>query len=150
LVGYSGLGKTHLATALALAAARQGHRVRFYNAAGLVNELLEAQEKRLLPRLLAQALKYRVIVLDELGFIPFSQLGGQVLFQFCSALHERVALIITTNLRFAKWVSLFQDEQLTAALLDRLTGRAAILELVGDSYRLKQRRQRGAKEEPAP
>jgi DNA replication protein DnaC len=142
LVGNPGLGKTHVASGLALAAARQGHRVRFYNAAGLVNELIDAQDKHQLPRLLAQALKQRVIVLDELGFIPFSNQGAQLMFQFCSTLHERVALIVTTNLRFADWVSVFQNERLTAALLDRLTGQATILEFVGDSYRLRQRRGR--------
>lgn len=138
LVGNPGLGKTHVATGLALAACRQGHRVRFYNAAGLVNEMLEAQDRHQLPRFLAQALKQQVIVLDELGFIPFSNTGAQVMFQFCSTVYQRVALIITTNLRFADWVSLFGDERLTAALLDRLTHRATILEFNGESYRLRQ------------
>lgn len=93
LVGNPGLGKTHIATGLALAACRQGRKVRFYNAAGLVNDLLQAQEKHQLPRLLAQALQHQVLVVDELGFIPLSTLGAQVMFQFCSAVHERVALI---------------------------------------------------------
>jgi DNA replication protein DnaC len=147
LVGNPGLGKTHIATGLALAAARQGHRVRFYNAAGLVNDLLQAQEKHQLPRFLAQSLQQQLIVVDELGFIPLPTLGAQVMFQFCSAVHERVALIVTTNLRFADWTSVFQDERLTAALLDRLTSRAHILEFIGDSYRLRQRRQQQAKGE---
>lgn len=138
LVGNPGLGKTHLATGLALAAARQGQRVRFYNAAGLVNELLQLQEKNQLPRFLAQALKQQVIVLDELGFIPFSTLGAQLMFQFCSSVYERVALIVTSNLQFADWVQVFQNERLTAALLDRLTERATILEFLGDSYRLRK------------
>ncbi len=128
LVGNPGLGKTHLATGLALAACRQGHRVRFYTAADLVNELLQAQDERRLGRVLAQALKQQVVVLDELGFIPFSALGAQLIFQFCSALHERVALLITTNLRFADWTQVLGDERLTAALLDRLTYKGHIID----------------------
>jgi len=144
LVGNPGLGKTHLATGLALAACRQGHRVRFYTAADLVNELLQAQDERRLGRVLAQALKQQVVVLDELGFIPFSVLGAQLIFQFCSALHERVALLITTNLRFADWTQVLGDERLTAALLDRLTYKGHIVELVGESYRFRERMQREA------
>ena len=144
LVGNPGLGKTHLATGLALAACRQGHRVRFYTAADLVNELLQAQDERRLGRVLAQALKQQVVVLDELGFIPFSALGAQLIFQFCSALHERVALLITTNLRFADWTQVLGDERLTAALLDRLTYKGHIVELVGESYRFRERMQREA------
>jgi len=142
LVGNPGLGKTHLATGLALAACRQGHRVRFYTAADLVNELLQAQEERRLGRVITHALKQQVIVLDELGFIPFSTLGAQLIFQYCSALHERVAMIMTTNLRFADWTQVFGDERLTAALLDRLTFKGHIVELVGDSYRFRERLQR--------
>jgi len=144
LVGNPGLGKTHLATGLALAACRQGHRVRFYTAADLVNELLQAQDERRLGRVLAQALKQQVVVLDELGFIPFSAFGAQLIFQFCSALHERVALLITTNLRFADWTQVLGDERLTAALLDRLTYKGHIVELVGESYRFRERMQREA------
>jgi len=144
LVGNPGLGKTHLATGLALAACRQGHRVRFYTAADLVNDLLQAQDERRLGRVLAQALKQQVVVLDELGFIPFSALGAQLIFQFCSALHERVALLITTNLRFADWTQVLGDERLTAALLDRLTYKGHIVELVGESFRFRERMQREA------
>jgi DNA replication protein DnaC len=121
LVGSPGLGKTHVATSLALAACRQGHRVRFYNAAGLVNELIQAQDEHQLPKFLATALRHRLIVLDELGFIPFSPIGAQLIFQFCSTLYERVSMLVTTNLRFADWTQIFGDERLTAALLDRLT-----------------------------
>jgi len=142
LVGNPGLGKTHVAIGLALAACRQGHRVRFYNTAGLVNELLAAQEAHQLPKLLNTALRHQVIVLDELGFIPLTPTGAQLIFQFCSTLYERVALIVTTNLRFADWVQVFGDERLTAALLDRLTHHAHILEFTGaDSYRFRQRLQ---------
>jgi DNA replication protein DnaC len=139
LVGNPGLGKTHIAIGLALAACRQGHRVRFYNAAGLVNDLIQAQDEHQLPRFLAAALKHRLIVLDELGFIPLSPTGSQLIFQFCSALYERVSMIVTTNLRFADWTQVFGDERLTAALLDRLTHRAHILEFTGESYRFRQR-----------
>jgi DNA replication protein DnaC len=141
LVGNPGLGKTHVATGLALAACRQGHRVRFYTAAGLVNELILAQDEHRLSKFLTLALKHQLIVLDELGFIPFSATGAQLIFQFCSTLYERVALIVTTNLRFADWVQVFGDERLTAALLDRLAHKAHILEFVGESYRFRQRMQ---------
>lgn len=144
LVGNPGLGKTHIATSLALAACRQGHRVRFYNAAGLVNELIQAQDEHHLPKFLATALGHRLIVLDELGFIPLSPTGTQLIFQFCSTLYERVSMIVTSNLRFADWTQVFGDERLTAALLDRLTHRAHILEFTGESYRFRQRMQREA------
>ena len=142
LVGTPGLGKTHIATSLALAACRQGQRVRFYNAAGLVNDLIQAQDEHQLPKFLATALRHRLIVLDELGFIPFSSTGAQLIFQFCSALYERVSLVVTTNLRFADWTQVFGDERLTAALLDRLTHRCHILEFTGESFRFRQRMQR--------
>lgn len=143
LVGNPGMGKTHIASGLAVAACRQGYRVRFYNAAALVNDLLQAQEERKLPKLLNLALKQQVIVLDELGFIPFTPTGAQLIFQFCATLHERVALIVTTNLRFADWTQLMGDERLTAALLDRLTHKAHILEFSGaESYRFRERVQR--------
>jgi DNA replication protein DnaC len=145
LVGNPGLGKTHVAISLALAACRQGQRVRFYTAASLVNDLIQAQDEHRLPRLLNAALKQTLIVLDELGFIPFSPLGAQLIFQFCSALYERIALIVTTNLKFADWPQVFGDERLTAALLDRLTHRAHILEFTGESFRFRQRLQREAK-----
>ncbi len=150
LVGNPGLGKTHAATGLALAACRQGYRVRFYNAAGLVNELILAQEKHQIPRFLASTLKNHLVVLDELGFIPFTANGAQLMFQFCSALYERVAVMVTTNLRFADWTQVFLDERLTAALLDRLTHRATVLEFVGESYRFRQRMQKQAQPEVSP
>jgi DNA replication protein DnaC len=146
LVGNPGLGKTHVATGLALAACRQGHKVRFYNTAGLVNELILAQNEHMLPKFLATALRQRLIVLDELGFIPLSPVGAQLIFQFCSALYERVAVIVTTNLRFADWIQVFGDERLTAALLDRLTHRAHILEFLGESHRFRQRMQKETEE----
>jgi len=146
MVGNPGLGKTHVATGIALAACRQGHRVRFYNAAGLVNELIQAQDEHQLSKFMTAALRYRLIVLDELGFIPFSSTGAQLIFQFCSTLYERVSMLVTTNLRFADWTQVFGDERLTAALLDRLTHKAHILEFAGESYRFRQRMQREADE----
>lgn len=143
LIGNPGLGKTHLALGLASVACREGRRVRFWTAAGLVNELIQAQDEHRLHRFIASALKLDLVVLDELGFIPFSQNGAQALFTFCSELYERLALIITTNLKFADWVQVFGDERLTAALLDRLTHHAHIIELLGESYRFRQRTQQG-------
>jgi len=140
-LGNPGTGKTHLATALALVACRQGHKVRFWTAAGLVNELLQAQDEHRLNRAITAALKLDLLVLDELGFIPFAPQAAQVLFTFCSELYERLALVVTTNLKFADWTQVFGDERLTAALLDRLTHRAHILELVASSYRFRQRLQ---------
>jgi DNA replication protein DnaC len=148
MVGNPGLGKTHVATGLAVAACRQGHKVRFYNAAALVNDLLEAEDAHRVPRLLNGVLKHRLIVLDELGFIPFSATGAHLIFQFCSALYQKVALIITTNLHFADWTQVFGDERLTAALLDRLTHKAHILEFSGaESYRFRERMQRETHQE---
>ncbi len=139
LLGNPGLGKSHVASGLALCACRQGHRVRFYNVAGLVNDLLKAQQDYQLSRLMTQICKHELLVLDELGFIPFTATGAQLLFQVCSALYERVAVIVTTNLPFVQWASIMGgDERMSAALLDRLTHRATILEFVGTSYRLRQ------------
>jgi DNA replication protein DnaC len=142
LLGNPGLGKSHVASGLGLAACRQGRRVRFYNAAGLVNDLIKAQQEYQLSRVMTQLGKLEVLVLDELGFIPFTQTGAQLLFQLCSALYERVAVIITTNLRFAEWSTIMGgDERMSAALLDRLTHKATILEFVGTSYRFRQQLQ---------
>jgi DNA replication protein DnaC len=146
MIGNPGLGKTHIATGIALAACRQGLKVRFYNAAALVNELTVAQDEHRLSRALTVMLKQQLIVLDELGFIPFSPTGAQLIFQLCSSLYERVAMIVTTNLRFADWVQVFGEERLTAALLDRLTHKAHILEFVGESYRFRERMQREQEE----
>lgn len=142
MIGNPGLGKSHIATSLALAACRQGAKVRFHNAAGLVGELIQASDEHRLPKLLAAALKLDLVVFDELGFIPFTTTGAQLIFQFCSTLYERVAIIVTTNLRFADWTQVFGDERLTAALLDRLTHKAHILEFMGESYRFREHLER--------
>lgn len=143
LVGNPGSGKTHIATGLGLSACRQGHRVRFYTVTQLVNELTQAQQEHQLPRLLEKLARHQLLILDEFGYVPFSSLGAQLLFQCCSALTEKVSLIITTNLPFSEWVSVLGDERLTTGLLDRLTFRSHILEFVGDSYRFRQRQHQG-------
>jgi len=139
MLGSPGVGKSHIAISLGLQACRQGYKVRFYNAAALVNELIQAQDDHRLPKLLASTLKQQLIIVDELGFIPFSSTGAHLMFQFCSSLYERVAVIVTSNLNFSDWTQVFGDERLTVALLDRLTHRAHILEFTGDSFRFRER-----------
>src|SRR5436305_9805678 len=139
LIGNPGLGKTHIATGLALAACKQGKKVRFFSAAALVNDLLAAQHNLYLSKFKAPLLRSDLIVLDEVGFIPFTTEGAQSLFQLCSDLHERVSILVTTNLRFGDWISIFGNETMTTALLDRLTGKGHILEFIGESYRFRQR-----------
>src|SRR6266571_906964 len=146
LIGNPGLGKTHIATGLALAACRQGKRVRFFGAASLVNDLLSAQKDLRLSKFTAQITKLDLVVLDELGFIPFTKDGSQLLFQVCSDLYERVSIIVTTNLRFGDWNTIFGDEKMTVALLDRLTHKGHILEFMGESYRFRQRMHMGEQE----
>ena len=141
LVGNPGLGKSHIATGLALTACRQGHRVRFTTVAGVVNDLLVAQQELRLSRVLQTFTKFDVLVLDEFGFVPLSPAGAQLLFQLISTVYERVALIVTTNLRFGEWTSVLGDPMLTAALLDRVTHKAHILEFRGESYRFRRRLQ---------
>jgi DNA replication protein DnaC len=138
LVGSSGVGKTHIATALAYEACRQGLKVKFFTAAGLINDLMAAQQEYKLNRLEKQYSSYQLIVIDELGYVPFSKSGAELLFQFCSSRYERGSIIITTNLEFSKWTEVFSDHQMTAALLDRLTHKAHILNINGESYRFKQ------------
>ncbi len=139
LVGQIGTGKTHLATALGVAACQQGYRVRFATAAGLTNELFEAQAAHRLSKVEQQLLRYHLLILDEVGFVPFTKAGADLLFSFLSALHEQVSLLMTTTVPFADWAPLFGgDQRLTAALLDRLTFHAHIVQFAGESYRLRQ------------
>ena len=137
LVGNPGLGKTHIAIGLGATACRQDHRVRFYTVTQLVNELQEAQDNHQLPRFLEKSLRHQLVILDEFGYVPFSQTGAQLLFQFCAALHERVSLIVTTNLPFSDWVQVLGNERLATGLLDRLTFQCHILEFRGESFRFR-------------
>lgn len=141
LLGNPGLGKTHLAIGLALAACRQGKRVRFYRAAKLVDELALMRKELRLSRFTAQFVKLDLLVLDELGFLPIDREGAQMLFQLISDLYERVSIIVTSNLRFADWNSIFGDEKMTDALIGRLTHKGHIIEFVGESYRFRHRLQ---------
>lgn len=138
IVGNSGTGKSHLATALGACACRKGYRVRFWTAAALVQELLAAQHEHRLLRLEKQWLRTHVVVLDDVGYVPFSSTGAELLFQFLSAMYERGSLVVTSNLEFSEWTRVFGDDRLTAALLDRLTHRAHILPMNGESYRFKE------------
>jgi DNA replication protein DnaC len=138
LVGRSGTGKTHLATALGIESCREGIRTRFLTVCGLVNELLEARAEQSLKRALRRYQGYGLLILDELGYVPLSRDGANLLFQVLAERHERRSVIITTNLAFGDWTQVFEDPNLTAALLDRVTHRAHIIECHWDSYRLKE------------
>jgi DNA replication protein DnaC len=148
LMGKSGAGKTHLATALGIEACRQSKRVRFVTGYALANELIEARTERDLNRLLGKYARLDLLILDELGYVPFSKEGAELLFQILAERHERGSVIITTNLGFADWTQVFGDPNMTAALLDRLTHRAHIIECTWDSYRLKQSLKGGWKKTP--
>jgi DNA replication protein DnaC len=137
-IGDSGTGKTHLATGLCLAACRQKKRVRFITAAGLVNELVEAQHHNQLGRALQRWTRYDLIAIDEMGYVPFAQVGAELMFQVISERAERATLVITTNLPFSEWTQVFPNARLCKALLDRITDRATIIETGSDSYRFKR------------
>jgi len=145
LLGPTGTGKTHCAIALGTAACRQGKRVRFVTAAGLINELVEAQAQLRLSKLEASLLKLDLLVLDEVGFVPFSKIGAELLFGVLTERYERGSVLVTSNLDFASWTEIFGDARLTGALLDRLTHRCHIIEFQGDSYRFKESLRRKAK-----
>lgn len=137
-LGKSGTGKTHMATALGLEACKNNYRTRFVTCYGLVNELIEAREERDLQRLLKRYSCYDLLILDELGYIPFSKEGAELLFQVLADRYEKGAVMITSNLGFADWTRVFGDQAMTAALLDRLTHKARIINCNWQSYRLKQ------------
>jgi len=145
LIGKHGTGKTHAAIAFGVEACRRGYKVFFTSAANLVNTLTEARDERLLKNLLKKLKKYHLLIIDELGYIPFSEEGSQLLFQVFSDRYENGSLIVTTNLPFAEWTSVFRDANLTAALLDRITHHCDIHQFNWDSIRLMQSMKRQEK-----
>jgi DNA replication protein DnaC len=151
LIGGSGTGKTHLATALVAEACARGKRVQFYRVTELATQLLEAREEWQLTRLKSQLAKLDLLVLDELGYVPASKVGAELLFDVISAAYERSSVIVTTNLPFEEWKEVLGNERLMGATLDRLTHRCTIVETGRESYRLRdaRRRRRGAAASPA-
>lgn len=145
LIGECGTGKTHLATGLCLAACRQKRRVRFTTAAALVNELVEAKQNNQVRRVMARWLRYELIVLDEVGYVPLADVGAEFLFQVIADRAERAALIVTTNLPFSEWTSVFPNPRLCKALLDRITDRAHIIETGTESFRFRRTMERRKK-----
>jgi DNA replication protein DnaC len=136
LIGNPGTGKSHLATALAVVACTKGYKVRFYRTTELVTALIEARDERAFLRLKGQFAHLDLLVLDELGYVPASKVGAELLFDVISSAYERSSLIVTTNLPFESWTEVLGSERLTGATLDRLTHRCKIVETKGPSYRL--------------
>ena len=141
-LGPSGTGKTHIALGLGLSACQKGLSVGFVTAAALVHELMEARDERRLLRLQKQMVSHKLLIIDELGFVPLSKTGAELLFELISQRYERGATLITSNLPFDEWTETFGSERLTGALLDRLTHHVNILEMNGESYRLGQSKAR--------
>lgn len=137
-IGGPGTGKSHLATAMGIHAASEGFRVRYFNVLDLVNHL-EKDRDSSEDKMVGQLSRYDLLILDELGYLPFSQKGGALLFNLLSHLHEKVSLVLTTNLVFAKWGSVFGDETMTQALIDRLLHRCELIETGNESFRFKNR-----------
>ena len=147
-LGNSGTGKTHIALGLGLAACQKGLSVGFTTAAALVHELMEARDEKRLLRFQKQLAKYSLLVIDELGFVPLSKTGAELLFEVFSQRYERGATLVTSNLPFDEWTEIFGSERLTGALLDRLTHHVHILEMNGESYRLNQSQKRRKSPKP--
>ncbi len=147
-VGNSGTGKTHIAIGLGLAACQKGLSVGFTTAAAMVHELIEARDEKRLLRQQRQLANYKLLIIDELGYVPLSQTGAELLFEVFSQRYERGATVVTSNLPFDEWTSVFGSERLTGALLDRLTHHVHILEMNGESYRLAQSRRRSRRSPP--
>ena len=139
-VGNSGTGKTHVALGLALSACQRGLSVGFTTAAALVQKLIEARDERRLLNIQKKLSRLKLLIIDELGFVPLSKTGAELLFEVFSQRYERGSVLVTSNLPFDEWTEVFGSERLTGALLDRLTHRVHILEMNGESYRLKQSR----------
>ncbi len=144
LLGGPGTGKTHVAIGLAAAACQRGKKVRFFRVTELLTQLLEAREERALGRLRGQLARLDLLVLDEFGYVPASQVGAELLFDVISTSYERTSVIVTTNLPFERWTEVLGNERLVGATLDRLTHRCHLLEATGESYRLKEARSRQA------
>jgi DNA replication protein DnaC len=138
LIGECGTGKSHLASGLCLAACRQKRRVRFATAAALVNELVEAKQNNQVRRLMSRWQRYELIALDEVGYVPLADIGAEFLFQVISDRTERAAIIVTTNLPFSEWTTVFPNPRLCKALLDRITDRAHIIETGTESFRFRR------------
>lgn len=147
-LGPSGTGKTHIALGLGLAACQKGYKVRFTTAASLVTELMEARDERRMLRHLKQLSQQDLLIIDELGFVPLSKTGAELLFEVFSERYERGSVIVTSNLPFDEWTQTFGSERLTGALLDRITHHVTILEANGESYRLNQSRSRRQPKSP--
>ena len=141
-LGNSGTGKTHVALGLGLAACQRGLSVGFTTAAALVHELIEARDEKRLLNMQKKLARLKLLIIDELGFVPLSKTGAELLFEVFSQRYERGSTLVTSNLPFDEWTEIFGSERLTGALLDRLTHHVHILEMNGDSYRLKHSRQR--------
>jgi DNA replication protein DnaC len=141
-LGPSGTGKTHIALGLGLSACQKGLSVGFVTAAALVHELMEARDERRLLRRQKQMVSHKLLIIDELGFVPLSKTGAELLFELISQRYERGSTLITSNLPFDEWTETFGSERLTGALLDRLTHHVNILEMNGESYRLGQSKAR--------
>jgi len=137
-IGDCGTGKTHLATGLCVAACRQKRRVRFTTAAALVNELIEAKQNNQVRRLMARWQRYELIAVDEVGYVPLADIGAEFLFQVISELAERAAMVVTTNLPFSEWTTVFPNPRLCKASLDRITDRANISETGTESFRVRR------------
>src|SRR6201998_3583231 len=141
-LGNSGTGKGRLALAFGRVACQRGHRVRFTTAAALVSELIEARDEKHLLRFQKLLSSYELLIVDELGYVPLSKSGAELLFETFSQRYERASTLVTSNLPFEEWTEVFGSERLTGALLDRITHHVHILEMHGDSYRLKQSRRK--------
>ncbi len=137
-MGKSGTGKTHLATALGMEACKQGVRTRFVTGCGLANELIEARDEKVLARSIKRYAGYGLLIIDELGYVPFSKEGAQLIFQILAERHERKSVMLTTNMGFGDWTQIFGDPSMTAALLDRITHKAHVINCTWESYRLKE------------